>query len=68
MAQRMVVTIDVDGGENLPAPGSDAHEELREALWDALDRIDVWLLDGKGAERGPYRVTVLGVGPGGRVG
>lgn len=57
-AQSVVVTVTVKG-QHLPRPGSDRFEQLRQAIWDGVDEVTVWIDDDSGA----YDLVVTSVAP-----
>lgn len=62
-----LVVLDIDG-DDLPETGSVANEELREAIWDAIDEIGtIYAADENEGTHGPYTVICRGVGVPGRM-
>jgi hypothetical protein len=58
----MTVLLTIEG-DKISSPGSEWYERLREALWEALIEVQVYVPDNDGTEVGPYTVTVTSVGP-----
>ena len=51
-------------GEQLPRRGSTRADQLREAIWEAVDGLgEVWAIEDNGRERGPFTLSCDGVAP-----
>ena len=51
-------------GNRLPRPGSERADQVREAIWEAVDGLgEIWAIDDNGKEHGPLTLSCDGVAP-----